>query len=157
MASTTTTRAEHVREIREALRRYAAAAARIDQRTADTVGLTLSTCESNFINLLRLHGPLTPGQLGRLANFTSSGTTTGVIDRLEKAGYVARVRSTTDRRKIFVHLLDDRFTADDDARATRLAAALAECPDDRLAAVAGLLAELTAAEAAAAGPVAEEG
>lgn len=150
MARTSSTRAKSVREIREALRRYAAATARLDQITAGTVGLTLSTCEANFVNLLRLHGPLTPGELGRLAAFTSSGTTTGVIDRLEKAGYVTRVRSTTDRRKIIVHLREDPFATDEKSRTHRLTRSLADHPDDTLTLLADLLTALTAAETEAA-------
>ncbi|WP_051027207.1 MarR family winged helix-turn-helix transcriptional regulator [Nocardia higoensis] len=152
MTSTSTARSESVRAIESAMRRYAAASARIDQITAGAVGLTLSTCEANFVNLLRLHGPLTPGQLGKLANFTSSGTTTGVIDRLESAGYVVRERSTTDRRKVIVTLKEDRLAADDEARARRLSHVLAEYTDDQIGTIADFLTRLTGAEVSAASP-----
>jgi len=45
--------------------------------------------------------PVTPGALRDELNF-SSGSVTGVIDRLEAAGHVYRDRDTTDRRKIFL-------------------------------------------------------
>jgi DNA-binding MarR family transcriptional regulator len=45
--------------------------------------------------------PITPGALREELNF-SSGSVTGLIDRLEAAGHVYRDRDTTDRRKIFL-------------------------------------------------------
>ncbi|HET9172772.1 MAG TPA: MarR family transcriptional regulator [Actinospica sp.] len=45
----------------------------------------------------------TPGDLARLTGLTT-GAITGVIDRLERDGYVRRVRDSSDRRKIFVEL-----------------------------------------------------
>lgn len=45
--------------------------------------------------------PLTPGDLRAELNF-SSGSVTGVVDRLEAAGHVYRDRDTADRRKIFL-------------------------------------------------------
>jgi len=45
--------------------------------------------------------PITPGTLREELNF-SSGSVTGVIDRLEAAGHVYRDRDTADRRKIFL-------------------------------------------------------
>ena len=48
------------------------------------------------------HGePLTPGRLGDAIGL-SSGATTALIDRLEKAGHLRRTRESTDRR--VVHL-----------------------------------------------------
>ena len=146
MTSATVGRSETVRAIEVATRQYAAASARIDQIAADDVGLTLSTCEYNFLNLLRLHGPLTPGRLGQLANLTSSGTTTGVIDRLESAGYVVRERCTADRRKVIVSLNHEKIAADEELRARRLAAILADRTDDQLAAIADFLTDLVGAE-----------
>ncbi|HZP51741.1 MarR family winged helix-turn-helix transcriptional regulator [Actinocrinis sp.] len=45
----------------------------------------------------------TPGDLARLTGLTT-GAITGVLDRLERDGYVRRVRDQHDRRKIFVEL-----------------------------------------------------
>ncbi|HZU54932.1 MAG TPA: MarR family transcriptional regulator [Actinocrinis sp.] len=47
--------------------------------------------------------PRTPGDLARLTGLTT-GAITGVLDRLERDGYVRRVRDQHDRRKIFVEL-----------------------------------------------------
>jgi DNA-binding MarR family transcriptional regulator len=63
--------------------------------------LGLGASDSQFLTLLDVHGPLTPGRLAELTGL-STGTVTGVIDRLERGGLVHRVRDATDRRKVLV-------------------------------------------------------
>jgi DNA-binding MarR family transcriptional regulator len=46
--------------------------------------------------------PLTPGELGDRLGM-SSGATTAVVDRLERAGHVRRVRDERDRRRLTLH------------------------------------------------------
>jgi DNA-binding MarR family transcriptional regulator len=46
--------------------------------------------------------PLTPGELGQRLGI-SSGATTAVVDRLEHAGHVRRVRDERDRRRLTLH------------------------------------------------------
>lgn len=46
--------------------------------------------------------PLTPGRLGAHLGL-SSGATTAVIDRLERAEHVRRVRDERDRRRVSLH------------------------------------------------------
>src|SRR5262249_45506440 len=43
--------------------------------------------------------PMTAGRIAELSGL-STGAVTGVIDRLERAGYVRRVRDPHDRRKV---------------------------------------------------------
>jgi DNA-binding MarR family transcriptional regulator len=50
----------------------------------------------------RVGTPLTPGDLGECLGI-SSGATTAVVDRLERAGHVRRVRDDRDRRKLTLH------------------------------------------------------
>ncbi len=45
--------------------------------------------------------PRTVGELARAVNL-SQATLTGILDRLDRKGMVSRVRSTADRRKVFV-------------------------------------------------------
>lgn len=52
----------------------------------------------------RAEGPLTAGRIAQLTGL-STGAVTGVIDRLERAGFVRRVRDTQDRRKVLVEIL----------------------------------------------------
>ena len=51
--------------------------------------------------LLLLHGPAPAGRLAELTGLTT-GAVTGVIDRLEKGGFVRREVDPTDRRKVIV-------------------------------------------------------
>jgi DNA-binding MarR family transcriptional regulator len=68
---------------------------------AANASLGLGASDSQFLTLLRSRGALTPGQLAEAAKLTS-GTVTGVIDRLEKARLVRRERDSSDRRKVLV-------------------------------------------------------
>lgn len=51
--------------------------------------------------LLLLHGPAPAGRLAELTGLTT-GAITGVVDRLEKGGFVHRELDAADRRKVIV-------------------------------------------------------
>jgi DNA-binding MarR family transcriptional regulator len=85
--------------IMESLVRFIASVVLNNHAVAQQLGL--GPTDSQFMTLLDVHGPLTPGRLAELSGLTS-GTVTGVIDRLEKAGFVRRERDTEDRRKVIV-------------------------------------------------------
>ncbi|HVV23692.1 MAG TPA: MarR family transcriptional regulator, partial [Pseudonocardiaceae bacterium] len=53
------------------------------------------------------YGPLSPSALARRAGLHPA-TVTGILDRLERGGWVARDRDTTDRRAVLVRALRDR-------------------------------------------------
>jgi DNA-binding MarR family transcriptional regulator len=59
------------------------------------------------LELVNRHGPLSPSALARLAGLHPA-TMTGVLDRLERGGWVARERDTVDRRAVVVRALRDR-------------------------------------------------
>ncbi|WP_439662993.1 MarR family winged helix-turn-helix transcriptional regulator [Lentzea sp. HUAS TT2] len=64
----------------------------------------LSATDEKCIDLAMRHeGPLTAGRLAELSGL-STGAVTGVIDRLERAGFVRRVRDPHDRRKVLVEV-----------------------------------------------------
>jgi len=73
---------------------------------AANASLGLGASDSQFLTLLRIHGPMTPGQLAAATALTS-GTVTGVIDRLEKSELVRRERVSDDRRKVLVVPMPD--------------------------------------------------
>ena len=50
--------------------------------------------------------PLTAGQLAELTGLTT-GAVTGVLDRLESAGFVRRERDVGDRRRVIVRLVPE--------------------------------------------------
>ena len=53
------------------------------------------------------HGPFTPSALARRAGLHPA-TVTGILDRLERGGWVARDRDPDDRRAVVVRVLRGR-------------------------------------------------
>ena len=94
------TRAELVR----LLQRHAVEAVRLNRAFAEHHGLH----PTDWSALMAvMHGdrsgtPLTPGELGQRMGM-SSGATTAVVDRLERAGHVRRVPDERDRRRLTLH------------------------------------------------------
>jgi DNA-binding MarR family transcriptional regulator len=87
--------------IRAALHRKALADAR--QRAALARRLGLTDSEVLAVQHLARAGELTPGQLGGLLQLSSGGTT-GLVRRLERAGHVTRHAHPHDRRSAVVRL-----------------------------------------------------
>ena len=69
--------------------------------------LDLRRTDIDCLLLLRLDGPATPGQLGESTGLSSGGVS-GVLDRLERAGFVRRQGDPGDRRRVVVSLAGDR-------------------------------------------------
>jgi hypothetical protein len=63
--------------------------------------LSLAPTDLICMCLLQLNGPATPGWLAEKTGLTT-GAVTGMIDRLERAGYVRRQPDPTDRRRVIV-------------------------------------------------------
>jgi DNA-binding MarR family transcriptional regulator len=61
--------------------------------------------------LLQLHGPATPGWLAEMTGL-STGAVTGLVDRLERGGYVTRAQDPQDRRRVIVAPDLERFARD---------------------------------------------
>ncbi|WP_158848441.1 MarR family winged helix-turn-helix transcriptional regulator [Saccharothrix deserti] len=74
-------------------------------RVAERMGLS-PTDEKCLDLAMRADGPITAGRIAELSGL-STGAVTGVIDRLERAGYVRRVRDPHDRRKVLVEVTID--------------------------------------------------
>ena len=69
--------------------------------------LALKDVDLDCLDLINRHGPLSPSALGRLAGLHPA-TLTGILDRLQKGGWIARDRDTTDRRAVVLRALRDR-------------------------------------------------
>jgi DNA-binding MarR family transcriptional regulator len=63
--------------------------------------LGISAAEWKCLGLLDQHGPLTASHLAELSGFTT-GAITGIVDRLEHAGYARREQHPSDRRSVIV-------------------------------------------------------
>jgi DNA-binding MarR family transcriptional regulator len=59
------------------------------------------------LDLIARHGPISPSALARTAG-VHPATLTGVLDRLERDGWIVRERDPADRRGVVVRALPDR-------------------------------------------------
>jgi DNA-binding MarR family transcriptional regulator len=87
----------------EAIRKVGAQAVLISDLVATRVGINSTDLEC--LDLLQLDGPSTAGQMSVRSGLTT-GATTAMIDRLERAGYVRRRRDADDRRLVMVEVLE---------------------------------------------------
>lgn len=73
------------------------------------VGGRLGVKDADFdcLDLINRHGPMSPSALARRAG-QHPATMTGVLDRLERAGWIARERDPADRRAVQVRALKER-------------------------------------------------
>jgi DNA-binding MarR family transcriptional regulator len=76
---------------------------RHQQAIAEKLGLNLTDFKA--LGLLHRRGDMTPKRLAGAMGMSAAATTT-IIDRLEKARYVARKRGGGDRRSLKVHALE---------------------------------------------------
>lgn len=76
--------------------------------TAIAERLGLNPSDHKVADILSLEdGPVTPGRLAELTGLTT-GAITGVLDRLEHAGFVTREPDPGDRRRVILRLLPMR-------------------------------------------------
>ena len=95
-----------MRRLTTALRRMGTASAVHSQSVAKRVGL--SSVDLECLDMIYLSGPVTAGQIAQHTKFTT-GAVTGLIDRLEKKGYVERVEDPKDRRKVVVRIVPENI------------------------------------------------
>ncbi|MFC9994948.1 MarR family winged helix-turn-helix transcriptional regulator [Nocardia sp. NPDC127526] len=81
---------------------------RMNQTAAARLGINAT--DMQCLQLLQ-YGPRTSSELAKLIGMTTASMT-ALIDRLEKAGFVTRVRDEHDRRRVLVHIALDRARGD---------------------------------------------
>jgi DNA-binding MarR family transcriptional regulator len=69
--------------------------------------IELKDADFDCLDLVNRHGPLNPSALARRAGLHPA-TMTGILDRLERGGWVVRRRNPSDRRAVVVRALRDR-------------------------------------------------
>ena len=69
------------------------------QNLADVLGLHIT--DHKCLDLIRQYGAMPAGRLAELTGLTT-GAVTGIIDRLEKAGFVRRTNDPKDRRRTII-------------------------------------------------------
>ena len=87
--------------LNRAMRDASAKGVLYSQTVAERLGVNSTDLEC--LDFIALRGPLTAGELAEAAGLTT-GAITGVVDRLEQAGFARRERDRNDRRKVLVAL-----------------------------------------------------
>ncbi len=86
-------------DLEKAMRLSSAQGVLFGQAVSERMGVAESDLEC--LDIMLLEGRVTAGRLAEATGLTT-GAITGVVDRLEKAGFVRRERDEADRRKVFV-------------------------------------------------------
>jgi DNA-binding MarR family transcriptional regulator len=82
-----------------------------DNRAAEALGVNLT--DLHCLNIVENRGGVTAGALAAEAGLTT-GAVTGVVDRLERAGYARRVRDATDRRRVRIEVTEHFYARADE-------------------------------------------
>ena len=102
MAETKSEKREaQLRHAEELVRRLIAEAVLFNYDVSERIGM--SARDMQVLHLLQLEGPMPAGRLAELTRLTT-GTVTGIIDRLESAGLARRGPDPADRRRVIVSL-----------------------------------------------------
>ena len=87
-------------------RQLATATILFHQAIADRLGMHVTDHKCG--DILMGTGPITAGELAERTGLTT-GSITGVIDRLEKAGFVRRAKDPGDRRRVIIEPFPERI------------------------------------------------
>src|ERR687890_1133531 len=98
-------REEIIQAIIEKRREMSTETIMFHQGVADVLGLHIT--DHKCLDLIRQYGAMPAGRLAELTSLTT-GAVTGIIDRLEKAGYVRRTNDPKDRRKTIVEPISNK-------------------------------------------------
>jgi DNA-binding MarR family transcriptional regulator len=99
MSTSEEIRQSKIEQGRREMRLMSSFDALLSQAIAERVGMHSTDIET--MDLLNTLGPMTAGELSRRSGL-SSGATTRLIDRLERAGYVRRQADEADRRCVII-------------------------------------------------------
>jgi DNA-binding MarR family transcriptional regulator len=98
-------RAKLLEALEQEMRKTSAQSVLFSQAVADRLGMNSTDLEC--LDVLEWTGPVPAGQLAEITGLTT-GAITGVLDRLEKGGFVRREIDPDDRRRVIVRRLTDR-------------------------------------------------
>jgi DNA-binding MarR family transcriptional regulator len=94
-------KADLVQEVGQEVAEWQDAVQAFDEAAARYLGTNLT--DLRCLGAVYREGPATAGRLAQVAGITA-GAITAALDRLERLGYVRRVRDTVDRRQVHVEL-----------------------------------------------------
>jgi DNA-binding MarR family transcriptional regulator len=92
-------REELIQAINDKLREMSTETIMFHQAVADVLGLHIT--DHKCLDIIYRFGAMPAGRLAELTGLTT-GAVTGIIDRLEKTGYVRRANDPKDRRRTIV-------------------------------------------------------
>src|ERR671925_802044 len=92
-------RDEVIQAINDKLRETSTETIMFHQAVADVLGLHIT--DHKCLDIIYRYGAMPAGRLAELTGLTT-GAVTGIIDRLEKDGYVRRANDPKDRRRTIV-------------------------------------------------------
>lgn len=99
MSTPPSRRADLIAAIEDAVRDNGARGQLLHQAIAERFGL--NPTDMKCVDLARSEPRLTAGRLAEITGMSTSATT-AVLDRMEKAGFIERVRDPADRRRVIV-------------------------------------------------------
>jgi DNA-binding MarR family transcriptional regulator len=137
------TRQQRDEIVEQLVRRHSTAAVLFHHATAERLGL--GPTDHKCLDLLRERGPMTGSQLAAITGLTT-GAITGVVGRLERAGYLHRAADSHDGRKQILVAAVERMQDLHDVFAPirqDLAALLERFDERQLAAIAEFLLHTT--------------
>ncbi len=121
---------ERLRSFAVSLRQVTDADRRLRAAAAEHLGLTVPDFDA--LRFLAEAGPVPAGRIAEAMGITT-GAVTGLVDRLERAGWVERARHEGDRRQVVVQVTAtrrDALDADNTLRERLLGEALTDLDDD---------------------------
>src|SRR5215472_7697961 len=95
-----------MQELENAMRKTSAQGTMFAAAVAERAGI--SSSDMDCMDFLNVEGRMTAGRLAEVTGLTT-GAITGVVDRLERAGYVRRERDDEDRRKVFIAIVPENL------------------------------------------------
>jgi DNA-binding MarR family transcriptional regulator len=93
-------------EIRDSIRALRIQLSLLNYRVGSE--LKLKDVDLDCLDILDAYGPLSPGALAQRAGLHPA-TMTGILDRLERGGWIARERDPSDRRAVIVRVQRDSY------------------------------------------------
>jgi len=105
ISSTDSDRRRLTASIKQSLRALSIQLSLLNHQVGAHAGL--NDVDLDCLDLVARHGPLSPSALAQRAALHPA-TMTGILDRLERGGWVVRERDPSDRRAVVVRALRDR-------------------------------------------------
>jgi DNA-binding MarR family transcriptional regulator len=94
-----------VAELKEAIRDARVQLSVLNHQVGSRV--EVKDVDFDCLDLVSIHGPVSPTALAKLAGLHPA-TMTGILDRLERGGWIVRDRDASDRRAVTIRVLPDR-------------------------------------------------